>query len=307
MPNLWTYEQKFNDLADGPLPGKDNFVGSDGVVVTTDVAARYEGDKGVKNTPVGNIGVLRPITPIESGTVYFSLKATETDLNFPAFYLRNENDDIEEIEIRLADTGKIEYFDRIANDWVQVGAFTYSANVWVRIGIRFRCSGAAAYEGLAERTFEININNGAWAGPCPFSRIDGTGIAKIVVAFESHADEYNYLDYISPDYVFIPPTTPKLNLDPILPQPMYPQALRVSGRVGYAYIIRQYGAVRRYYKYYKPPTTKYPEQYPAQHKFAYAVFYWQGFSDAAKQFYNNKRYPNVMSGYNRYIHYYMLS
>lgn len=103
------------------------------------------------------------------------------------------------------------------------------------------------------------------------------------------------------------PITPKLNRDPILPQPMYPQALLVWGRVGYAYVIRQYGMVRHYYKYYYPYDPRDPVVLANRHKFAYAVFYWQGFDDATKQFYNNKRYPNVMSGYNRYIHYYMLS
>lgn len=103
------------------------------------------------------------------------------------------------------------------------------------------------------------------------------------------------------------PITPKLNRNPILYQPMYPQALLVHGRVGYAYIIRQYGMSRRYYKYSYPYNPKSVGQIASRHKFAYAVFYWQGFDDPIKQFYNSKNYPNVMSGYNRYIHYYMVS
>ncbi len=97
----------------------------------------------------------------------------------------------------------------------------------------------------------------------------------------------------------------RLNLDPILPQPMYPQALLVHGRVGYAYVIRQYGMTRRYYKYYRPYDPKDPVVVANRQKFARAVAYWQGFDDATKQFYNKKIYPNVMSGYNRFIHYYM--
>lgn len=103
------------------------------------------------------------------------------------------------------------------------------------------------------------------------------------------------------------PITARLNLPPILPQPMYPQALLVHGRVGYAYVIRQYGMVRRYYKYYRPYNPKTFAMQTNRNKFAYAVANWQGFDDATKQFYNSKIYPNVMSGYNRYIHYYMLS
>jgi len=103
------------------------------------------------------------------------------------------------------------------------------------------------------------------------------------------------------------PITPRLNLDPVLPQPMYPQAIFVRGRVGYAYIMRQYGLVRRISKYCYPYDPRDPVSLANRHKFAYAVFYWQGFDDATKQFYNSKSYPNVMSGYNRYIHYYMMS
>ena len=93
--------------------------------------------------------------------------------------------------------------------------------------------------------------------------------------------------------------------NPILSQPMYPQALLVSGRVGYAYIFKQYGTRRVICKYCYPYDPRDPQVLANRHKFAYAIFYWQGFSDTTKQFYNEKTYPNVMSGYNRYIHYYM--
>ena len=95
--------------------------------------------------------------------------------------------------------------------------------------------------------------------------------------------------------------------NPILPQPMYPHALLVRGRVGYAYIFKQYGTRRIIGRYCYPYNTKSPAQLVRRNKFAYAVFYWQGFNDTTKEFYNSMTYPNVMSGYNRYIHFYMNS
>lgn len=100
------------------------------------------------------------------------------------------------------------------------------------------------------------------------------------------------------------PITPKLNLDPILPQPMYPQAIFVRGRVGYAYIFRQYGMVRHYSKYCYPYDPKSELQLAHRHKIAYGNFYWHSFDDVTKQFYNNKIYPKRMTGFNRYMYYY---
>lgn len=103
------------------------------------------------------------------------------------------------------------------------------------------------------------------------------------------------------------PITPKLNLDPILPQVMYPQAIFVRGRVGYAYIMRQYGFVRRISKYCSPYDPKDIYVVANRTVFAQAVAYWQGFDQPTKHYYNKKIYPNVMSGYNRYIHYYLVA
>jgi len=94
---------------------------------------------------------------------------------------------------------------------------------------------------------------------------------------------------------------------PVTRQPNYPVALLIHGRVGYAYVFKQYGLRRVICKYYYPYDPKDTVVMANRRKFAYAVFYWQGFDDATKQFYNSKIYPQRMSGYNRYIHYYMLS
>ena len=91
---------------------------------------------------------------------------------------------------------------------------------------------------------------------------------------------------------------------PIYPQPMYPHALRVRGRVGYAYIFR-YRYNQEILKYYYPYNPKTAGQQAIRAKFATAITNWQGFDIPTKQFYNSKRYPENMSGYNRYLHYYL--
>ncbi len=103
------------------------------------------------------------------------------------------------------------------------------------------------------------------------------------------------------------PITPRLNLDPILPQPMYPQAIFVRGRVGYAYIMRQYGFTRRISKYCYPYDPRNPYSLGNRNRFAAAVEYWQGFDQPTRHYYNIMKYPNVMSGYNRYISFYIKS
>jgi len=91
----------------------------------------------------------------------------------------------------------------------------------------------------------------------------------------------------------------------ILPQPLYPIALRVSGRVGYAYVFKQYGNNRMICKYYYPYNPKTEGQTRVRNYFAQAVANWQTFDDRTKQFYNEMRYPNIASGYNRYISRYL--
>ena len=88
---------------------------------------------------------------------------------------------------------------------------------------------------------------------------------------------------------------------------MYPQALLVSGRVGHAYVFKQYGMHRSIGKYYYPYVTMGPAILASRQKFADAVTNWQGFNDPTKRYYNALKYPNIMSGYNRYIRFYMRS
>jgi len=99
--------------------------------------------------------------------------------------------------------------------------------------------------------------------------------------------------------------TARQNFDPILPQPLYPQAILVQGKLSNIYVFKQYGFKRVYCKYSYPYDPKDPVVVANREKFAQAVANWQGFDQPTRHFYNIKNYPNIMSGYNRYIHYYM--
>jgi hypothetical protein len=91
----------------------------------------------------------------------------------------------------------------------------------------------------------------------------------------------------------------------ITSQPGYPVANFIRGRMGYAYIFKMVNFKQIIMQYYYPYDPRAPAVLANRHKFAYGVFYWQGFNDATKQFYNSLKYPNVMSGYNRYLSYYL--
>lgn len=92
---------------------------------------------------------------------------------------------------------------------------------------------------------------------------------------------------------------------PIYQQIGYPIALRIQGRVGYAYIFRWRKGQQEIMKYYYPYDPKSTNVVANRQKLARAVTYWQGFDNLTKQFYNSKKYPCNMSGYNRYMRYYL--
>lgn len=57
--------------------------------------------------------------------------------------------------------------------------------------------------------------------------------------------------------------------------------------------------------YYKSSNPHHPNCVIGQNKFAAGVSYWQGLTDAGKKIYNSYKYPTQMSGYNRFLHYYL--
>lgn len=93
----------------------------------------------------------------------------------------------------------------------------------------------------------------------------------------------------------------------IFEQPMYPIALVIRGRVGYAYIFRRRKGHQEIMRYYYPYNPKTPEQQANRQKFAQSVTNWKSFDPETKKYYHTLKNPKSMSGMNRYIYYYMRS
>jgi len=58
-------------------------------------------------------------------------------------------------------------------------------------------------------------------------------------------------------------------------------------------------------RYVIPFDPKTPAQLTRRQKFADGVSYWQSLTAEAKAIYNLYKYPTRMSGYNRFLHYYL--
>jgi len=87
--------------------------------------------------------------------------------------------------------------------------------------------------------------------------------------------------------------------------PMYPIALEVRKTLFKTYVFRESAWGRDVMAYYYPYRPNTPDQVAWSNHFAQAVFDWQGFDESTKSYYNKMRYPTHMSGYNRYISYYL--
>jgi hypothetical protein len=84
-------------------------------------------------------------------------------------------------------------------------------------------------------------------------------------------------------------------------------ALAPRGRIGQWWIHKEYKTYRVVTKYYYPENPRTPEQQGQRQLLANGVQYWQGFTDATKNFYNQMPRPRHMSGYNRYLRMYLLA
>lgn len=58
-------------------------------------------------------------------------------------------------------------------------------------------------------------------------------------------------------------------------------------------------------RYTNPGNDPTPARLVCQASFASGVKHWQGFSDEDKERYNHYSYPTQISGYNRFLHYYL--
>jgi len=57
--------------------------------------------------------------------------------------------------------------------------------------------------------------------------------------------------------------------------------------------------------YYNAPPRDVPWLSPYQQKFSYAIKEWQGLTEEEKKVYHSYSYPIQMSGYHKFLHYYL--
>ncbi len=190
MPNLWTYEQKFNDLNTAALNGQDSWSTAEGTlnVVTT---SPYEGAKCVEGS--GERADRTLPSAIANGTFYISIKPGAIT-GSGAFLLLNDSG-LADISVYLFDSGNIKVYDGNSASWVTVG--TYSAGTWIRIGIVFEC-GAGGWEGLSAGYFKVSIDNGAWSSAIKMERSSRNTINTL--RLYRYGGDTHYYDYISPNY-----------------------------------------------------------------------------------------------------------
>ena len=197
MANLWTYEQKFNDLNTAALSGQDSWTGTAGFdVVTTSPA---EGAKCVGQPSGANWSdnTQRSITAVTSGTVYVSMKSEDTVGNGGGGFQLLNDSSLTDIIVLFWSDNTIRVLNDAASAYVQDGSAAWSADTWVRIGIAFEC-GAGAWEGLSAGYYKLSYDDGAWGSAHKMKRSSRTSIAGVWL-YRMGSDA-SYFDYISPEY-----------------------------------------------------------------------------------------------------------
>jgi len=86
---------------------------------------------------------------------------------------------------------------------------------------------------------------------------------------------------------------------------MYPAHYSIKGYAIYQRRHTFHGIICIKEKYYNAPPRNVPWLAPYQNKLAEGVSVWKTLTPEDKQRYNNYSYPTQMSGYNRFLHYYM--
>ena len=88
----------------------------------------------------------------------------------------------------------------------------------------------------------------------------------------------------------------------------YPFGSWVPGEYGYAIYQRRkvwHGILCIKERYYKSSNPYHVNCVIGQSKFRDAVSHWQSFTDDQKAIYDAYQHPQQMSGYNRFLHYYL--
>src|SRR3989344_3457549 len=198
----WTYEQTFNNLNNGDLNGQDSWSGSTAFDVVT-TGTPYEGAKHLSFSTLADIDISRNITPTENGTLYFSVKKPTTNQDTFLFILKNNNG-LSDINIYFNANGQIQAYNGTTASWQTIQ--NYSANSYYRIGIQFELS-QNGWQGLAQRTYKVNIDGGAWSAAKGVERSNGITINSVRLSKQGYSySGTGYFDFISPNYSASAPT-----------------------------------------------------------------------------------------------------
>jgi hypothetical protein len=193
-PNLWVYEQKFNDLNTATIIGQDSWALTTGVNASTLVVETNTPAEGTKHLYIKDDRqerIYRSITSLVSGTMYISMKAEATN-TWAVFLLVGTGGDLFDI-----------YFNGTTNNieipYATTALTSFSAGAYYRIGIQFE-TGAGGWEGLSADTYKYNINGGTWSAAKNFYQaVSDVNRIKVENAGTVANNDF-WVDYISPNY-----------------------------------------------------------------------------------------------------------
>jgi len=198
-PNGWLYEQNFNSLADGDLPGQDGWTGYNEFDVQSTVA--YEGTKAVQGIrTAGAVFASRSVPSSVNGTVYFAMRSTANNSGDFAFALKDNNKVDAHAMIKFDSDGNIKTHDNI-NGWQTITA--YSANTWYIFRVEYDCG---------NDRFRVKVYDSSWSGWYPsastwynFGGDSGDpDDVNLLWMYVSNLGQIAYFDTITPT----DPTTP---------------------------------------------------------------------------------------------------
>lgn len=196
----WTAAQDFNEVSDGNLTGNASGTGWSvawaGAGTTNlndtefkvDTVAVLEGTRAVHIDCASTSAYIQRslTTPISAGTVYFYIRAAQT--NRQCLFKLSENTGTDKMLIAFKTDGNIGIYDNGSASYVAIQA--YSANTWYLIAIDFN-------DGTNNNQYRASVNNGAYTS---YKTVNGGSYSTIGFFGIEHSATSGadfYMDYIT--------------------------------------------------------------------------------------------------------------
>jgi len=198
----WTYEQKFNTLANGNLNGQDGWSVPSGIVtVQTNIV--YEGAKAIElDRPNGSANAIRSIEAINEGTVYFAIRTAGSMTwgahDAVAFHLQEGTTTRMRIQLGQSNIW-------ILDNTTDVSIYSSAAsNTWYLIALQFDNINHP-------NQYRARVHDGAWQPWSDWKTVGGGSYTEINRIFiPQRAGEFNsFIDTITPTNPYPPPAVPK--------------------------------------------------------------------------------------------------